>query len=207
MSLMPEPVADVLSHLEPNDQLSLLIGRACRTDVWLEQHLVFLYRHLAAPSLAIFTPPQGFDALVVACDAMLRRAALPGEWEAAATGAVSAARLAHRERNRLVHDQWLAEVEDGDFKGWNRIKAVKHSLGGTATPQTLSDVKEVVAELHHASIRINQLLFALSGLLPVYRGSGATVPTDDDRRFVEGDFEIMSDGGARLRNSTAHTEG
>lgn len=191
---MEKPV----DELNADDQLSLFLGRVCRADVRLELEILFLYRLLASPGLAIFTPPRDLRGLADACSTMLRKAELPADWEAVGFDALGAAKAAHEERNRLIHDQWMSDAESDDPTSLMQLRADRRSLGFKVTSRTLTDVVEGITSLTRGTIRIQHLHFALTGLLASFSGSGSPAPTEGDRRVVQGDFDLLPDGSYRL---------
>ena len=115
------------SGLEASDQLSLSIGRVCREDVFLEQSCRQLFLALVGAGLGLYLRPASIEQLIDGCRLMLSNSGVSDRWQTAGDDALIAAKAAHKERNRVVHDMWLpAEQGDDDLVELERIPGAEN---------------------------------------------------------------------------------
>jgi hypothetical protein len=167
---------DVLGGLDPeidaelyeaavDRAMTLEIGLAARCHVGLDQVL-----HAALTALTGSTMPPGTPTarLIARIEDTLTSSPLPGSTtNEKARDALSAARLANQHRNRVLHDQWMAVIDDDG----PHLEHIRTDVAGDRiqpSRETLSAITSVSAELSAAYYRIlGILLFAkLSDGLP-----------------------------------------
>ncbi len=203
---------DPSSTLGEEDRLSLWVGRVARVHAGLEYNLSNVHHMLCrhddvGPGIA---PSAGFEQLAGDCLRLLRRASLSPNVITAGGEALSAARAASAERNRVVHDMWLPDPlrEAWDPPRWN----VFRRWGGLAAPydqSTLLDLDAVVdahTELARTRLRVSGLFMALHAEWPASPGLGRRAPHESElsryialmnNQFIlqaNGDFEVSPTG-------------
>lgn len=193
--------------LDPNDRLSLQIGRVARAHVTLDLALRSVHRTLATPGLAMYLTGgvTSTARLVADCREMLKKAAIDEVVIGAADNALRAAIIANDDRNRVVHDMWLF---DSDLESTTRrlqsFQAKKGILGWEASERELTFVEDALTGLRRAYIRVLALEWALWSTLPFFSGS----PNDERDRLPEwiavmnDSFDLYPDGGFRAHSSS-----
>ncbi len=190
---------DAIAALAPMDRLTFLIGSVSRADVWLEFQLRQLWMSRVGASYAIYLVPNTFELLVQQCVVLFKENTDCDERvRRAADDALQAARAAHVERNRVIHDMWLPNIEQGqvsDPETFVRQQALKHQPSGKAVLKTLQDVEDTLVALQRAGHRISCLIF-LNGM---FSDGGIDAPERDESmlRIAEDRFDLFPDGGAR----------
>lgn len=136
---------------------------------------------------------------------MVSSAKLPDGWQPIIDGALAAAKSAHEERNRVVHDRWMKE--DVSPRGWQRLRAAKGAIGFKARrneqPRSWCRRTTRSCAFGRDSARLG---LHCGALLPWLRGS--EFPEFEDtlarqRQLVADDFKLLPDGGARVRRDDA----
>jgi hypothetical protein len=189
--------AAAIAALDPMDRLSFLIGQVCRSDVWLEFALRGLWQGLVGGGPAVLVVPTSLDPLAEQCAVMLPQLlAAPTDERLLVAGldAIASARVAHRERNRVVHDMWFANAEPGDAElSFAQHKANRFKLHFTMTPKSLSDVEDALANLDRAMNRVVSLRYAI----PPWSLPPLLDPESFEQqvRTVEDRFDLLPGGG------------
>jgi hypothetical protein len=155
---------------------------------------------MAMPGLTIFLPMPSLDRMVDQCRVMVAKAPaerLPDEWKAAALDALGEVKRLNESRNVMLHDMWLpADLDAPDGHSWNR-QGIGRPLEFKVTASTLSDVQDLLDALWRSFIRLGALGRALMLFTDPDRPPG--VPLDRELRTVEGKFDVLPDGGYRVR--------
>ena len=199
---MADYAMPIPSGLEASDQLSLSIGRVCREDVFLEQWCRQLFLALVGAGLGLYLRPASIEQLIDGCRLMLSNSGVPDRWQTAGDDALVAAKAAHKERNRVVHDMWLpAGQGDDDLASWDVHQAQKKTLSFKATPKSLTDVARTLNRLSRANQRVSNLGFGMVSLV-LFPGGGPELADDATLSIVEDKFDLIANGGARPRGST-----
>jgi hypothetical protein len=98
----PELLNGARAALSPDDQYLLLIGLVAQADALLEYRLRVLWVfETDTPGGA---SPWMFNKLHTECVRMVKARTLSPRWMAAALGTLAAAKKAHQDRDRVVHD-------------------------------------------------------------------------------------------------------
>jgi hypothetical protein len=190
------------SGLEASDQLSLSIGRVCREDVSLEQSCKRVFLALVGAGLGLYLRPASIEQLIDGCRLMLSNSGVSDRWQTAGDDALVAAKAAHKERNRVVHDMWFpAEPGDDDLASWDEHQAQKKTLSFRATPKSLTDVARTLNRLSRANQRVSNLGFGMVSLV-LLPGGGRELADDATLSIVEDKFDLIENGGARPYGST-----
>jgi hypothetical protein len=127
---------------------------------------------------------------------MLSNSGAPVRWQTAGDDALIAAKVAHKERNGVVHDMWLpAGQGDDDLAGWKVDQAQKKTLSFKATPKSLTDLARTLNRLSRANQRVSNLGFGMVSLV-LFPGGGAELADDATLSIVEDNFELIANGGA-----------
>jgi hypothetical protein len=187
------------------DALHMEIGRIAHHHVLLDAALRGVYVALATPSAAVYLVNDTWStaALVRACKTMIERSPAPPQVVEAGVSALEAADKANTERNRVVHDMWLPDVE-GTMPTtpvrWNLTKIERGSFGrkmdGVHDLRSLNDAR---FQIFRAHIRVSALQWALCESLPSWQGSGIeSGPRIDWVAVMEGRFVLDEDGSFRI---------
>jgi hypothetical protein len=199
---MADYAMPIPSGLEASDQLSLSIGRVCREDVFLEQWCRQLFLALVGAGLGLYLRPASIEQLIDGCRLMLSNSGVSDRWQTAGDDALIAAKAAHKERNRVVHDMLLpAGQGDDDLSSWNVHQAQKKTLSFKATPKALTDVARTLNRLSRANQRVSNLGFGMVSLV-LLPGGGPELADDATLSIVEDKFDLTANGGARPHGST-----
>jgi hypothetical protein len=202
MSPMADYEMPIPSGLEASDQLSLSIGRVCREDVSLEQSCRQVFLALVGAGLGLYLRPASIEQLIDGCRLMLSNSGVSDRWQTAGDDALIAAKAAHKERNRVVHDMLLpAGQGDDDLSSWNVHQAQKKTLSFKATPKALTDVARTLNRLSRANQRVSNLGFGMVSLV-LPPGGGPELADDVTLSIVEDNFDLIANGGARPHGST-----
>lgn len=168
---------DVLGGLDPETDtelyqaavdraMTLEIGLAARCHVALDQ---VLHTTVAALTGASTPPDASTSRLIGRIEGAINRTPLLGPTtDKKAREALSAARLANKHRNRVLHDQWMA-VFDDDGPSLERIRTDVPGDNMSPTRDTLEAITSVSRELAAAHSRIHGILLFLGlsrGLRP-----------------------------------------
>ena len=190
------------SGLEASDQLSLSIGRVCREDVILEQSCKQVFLALVGAGLGLYLRPESIEQLIDGCRLMLSNSGVPDRWQTAGDDALIAAKAAHKDRNRVVHDMWIpAGQGDDDLASWNLHQAQEKTPSFKATPESLTDAARTLNRLSRANQRVSNLGFGMASLVQL-PGGGPELADDATLSIVEDKFELIANGGARPHGST-----
>ena len=190
------------SGLEASDQLSLSIGRVCREDVSLEQSCRQVFLALVGAGLGLYLRPASIEQLIDGCRLMLSNSGVSDRWKTAGDDALIAAKAAHKERNRVVHDMLLpAGQGDDDLSSWNVYQAQKKTLSFKVTPKSLTDAARTLNRLSRANQRVSNLGFGMVSLVLLPDG-GPELADDAILSIVEDKFDLTANGGARPHGST-----
>lgn len=96
--------ADIES-LAPYDRLSLLIGRVCQADVWLEFNLRHLWMSLAGLGPALYVMPDQFGPLHQQCKVMTTNAEMEERLREAGSKALVQSKAEGQEQSGVQGDQ------------------------------------------------------------------------------------------------------
>jgi len=162
---------DPASTLSDDDQLSLWVGRVARVHALLEYNLSNLHGALRPPGLPVVrsTLPASVDLLVDECRKLLETTELNPEIITAGTQALSAAKAANAERNRVVHDMWLPDPgsEAGKSPTWQAFRRLGRSRPyASSTLHNLDTVMSAHTNLVRSRLRVSGLFMALHEVLP-----------------------------------------
>ena len=198
----PTQPADVVKAV---DRLSLAIGRVVQSDVALEWQLRHLYQTLCGPSLASTVVPVGFGSVHGACRTMIEMADLSAPWDEVTTALLGEVAVLHGLRNRLVHDRFLLRM-DQPAAEWSEPRLSAHRIRPNALRMTvanheLTELEALPDQIRRVVNRLNSLCLALPNLA-TYLLPGPLPDWDEeqDLRWVRGEFDIVEDGGMRLRD-------
>jgi hypothetical protein len=185
----------VLDTMSQHAGLTYLIGMVARADVWLESQLRLLWGGLVgihSPARAIV--PRGIEQLIEQCKVMVREWHYPSRVHAGGLAALTEARAAHDDRNRVVHDMWLPALSDGELvpDAFFAQQFRRHEPFPKGEQRTLIDVEAVYDRLRAAALRISGLTFVLT--IPF----GDAHMSEVEHRVMEGRFTLMPDGGAQV---------
>jgi hypothetical protein len=133
---------------------------------------------------------------------MLSNSGVSDRWRTAGDDALIAAKVAHKERNRVVHDMWLpAGRGDDDLASWDVHQAQKKTLSFKATPKSLTDVARTLNRLSRANQRVSNLGFGMVSLV-LFPGGGPELADAATLSIVEDKFDLIANGGARPHGSS-----
>jgi len=161
---IPEEDLSRVYALTPRQQLTYWTGAIAQNDVWLEMTVFRLAGSaVLAPGMSRSDLPRHFERLRVAVKSIVKASRLPENLKTDAVAALGRAKIAHRARVELVHDQWgLVEASrPAEFivmdalmgRGWPDTPL---------TPRTLPDF-EAAARAHMASIHeLSEIAFKMS---------------------------------------------
>ncbi len=125
---------------QPDDQLSLWVGRVARVHALLEYSLSNVHGALTPPDTSSVprTVPANVDLLVRECKRLLETAELSGELIRAGAQALTAAKAANALRNRIVHDIWLPDSrsEEEHTPSWNTFRPSRGRMKPYASSTT-----------------------------------------------------------------------
>ncbi|MFJ4255168.1 hypothetical protein [Microbacterium sp. NPDC090003] len=93
--------------LPPRFEFSFLVGEVVRNDVFVETETRVLWTELIAAGVASGSFMTNFGRLLPLVRKAVRDEHTPTPFREVALPVVQAVQEAHRERNRLVHDQWV----------------------------------------------------------------------------------------------------
>lgn len=157
---------------EDEDALTLRIGRIARAHVDLDIALRSLFRTLVFPSPAVYLADgiTSTNRLVADCRTMLSKTSISSDLLKAGLGALSAAKVANEERNRVVHDMWLPEIRmNADAAPrWEVLQPQKFHQDSPSAPvsRNLDSVESVFTTLKRVTLRLSGLDQALWMTVP-----------------------------------------
>lgn len=93
--------------LPPRFEFSFLVGEVVRNDVFVETETRVLWAELVAAGVASGNLMTNFGRLLPLVRKAMMDERTPTSFREVAVPVVQAVQDAHRERNRLVHDQWV----------------------------------------------------------------------------------------------------
>lgn len=193
LAAMTTPVDD--------DELDLRIGRIARAHVLIDLHIRSAYKHLATPGLGIYlvNTSTSTKTVVEHCRLMMVKADVDDDFRAKAEQVFVAVNAAGVERNRVVHDMWMRDMNfDGEpLPTWRGMKATRGQLSPLALdpPRDVEWLDKTLHRMRRTAIRALALSSALWIVLPFYKDSGIPrehlrlwMPTMEDR------FTLNPDG-------------
>ncbi|MDR5699857.1 hypothetical protein [Agromyces aerolatus] len=122
--------------LPPEYELSFLVGEVARDDVFVESEARVLWRVLHEAEL-VGEMQRDFGRLIPQVRRALHAPSVPEAFRTIAVNVLDATLSAHRERNALVHDQWVSLVwAPGELRS-----------ARTSRSRQLSDLRECAAAL------------------------------------------------------------
>jgi len=189
-----------LSALSLNEQLTYWVGAVARSDAETENHLRRVYESLCSPSLAAFAAPRDFMALHAGCVRMFE-AGRARSWSLLdlpdlALEVLQAAKVAHFDRNRLVHDYWYQIDPAADQPVFTRMR------NAASLPADRQVVRRELGEFESAYVALQIASFRLIGLAslvadnayPEYRESAL----QHNQALALGRFEFEPPNAARF---------
>jgi hypothetical protein len=185
--------------LEPDDRLTFLLGRVARYHAALESFLRPFWVRLAGgeDGLARFAVPHGAKNLIAGCRRMVAQGPFSERLKVAAEEVFKEANrvIEHEEagRDRLLHDVWLPNSEDGvDPTSFVAHKLLKSELGTSAREKSLEDV----ATAGDAIFRVGIRLAAIGHVLDTLASDGPDADIDGMTGVVTGEATIDPPGGS-----------
>ena len=151
--------------LTPHQQLTYWTGAIAQNDVALEMAVFRLAGDaILVPGMARTDLPREFERLREAVKGIVRASRLPDDLKAKAVAALGQAKVVHRARIEMVHDQW-GLLEGSDPPAFTAMDALM-GRGWPDTPpvpRTLKDF-EAAARAHIACLfQLNEVAFKMSG--------------------------------------------
>lgn len=193
--------------LTPDEELYLEIGRVAQLHVRLDSRVRGIFVDLASPSLARFLANESSSTVTVAhgCKTMLKHADVPDRVREAGMQALNSVKVASEQRNRVVHDMWLPDLESvddlSDPKRWSVARITRggygHALDGT---RDLDSVTNAYRSVLDSLNRVGALSSALWQTLPLMRdlyiSDEASWSLDDEIAVMTGNYDATPEGGA-----------
>lgn len=195
--------------LEDQDVLSLWVGRVARVHALLEYNLSNVHAALRPPDADVHSSaPLGVDSLITSCRSRLTEAKLGDEIATAGYEALSAAKEANAQRNRIVHDIWLldSQAEVRPLSTWTTFgrSSRERSPYDLPAPRTLESVCDAHTMLVRSRVRTSGLFMALHEVLP-WLSAARRLPSAKSElpRYIammEGRFTLEPNGDVEIHN-------
>jgi hypothetical protein len=184
------------ADLEGGERITFLIGQVCRLDVGMERALRHAWTWMVDHPATVLVPSK-FSHLCEHLKEMMGVVEVDERFRAAALKVLAEAERLHRERNRVVHDMWMVEIDQHgqvDPQQWHRLATKAYSIGGRSTTITIGDFEAVVVAMERAAARVHMLATAVPHpTLPPFPGRSE----ESLLRILEDRFDLMPDGGLR----------
>ena len=120
-------------------EFSFLVGEVVRNDVFVETETRVLWETLSMAGLAAGALQRDYGRLLPVVRKAMRSASIPSPLRDIALPVIQAALEAHRERNLLVHDQWITVPwSPGEVRALRRPKRRQLSELHALSAQLLS---------------------------------------------------------------------
>jgi hypothetical protein len=175
---------DVLGGLNPETDtelyeaavdraMTLEIGLAARCHVALDQVL-----HVTVTALTGTSMPAGASTsrLIDRIESAITETPLPGRTtNDEARKALSAARLANKNRNRVLHDQWIAVFDDEG----PRLERIRTDIPGNNIPGgNMSPTRETLGSISSVSGELSAVYYRILGILLFAKRSYGLSPSE-----------------------------
>lgn len=189
-----------MTGTENRDNLALMIGRIQIAHAAVEDDLRILWMQLEALTDLTGDYPGHLTRLVEQCDAAMKNVVCAPEVAQASAEILSAVRVAHDERNRLVHDVWLPDRGTGEYRSGKSIRRQSHRDGvpvRALLEYTPTEPIAVFEECQKDLRRRRWQLAAVGELLEIVKSPLDHDPYydyDDALTVARGDFTVMESG-------------
>lgn len=164
-------------HLPHKDQVALWAGRIVRKEAQIESMLRTVYYDLCGRGLSWAVVPTNFAPLCESIRTMLKAApSLTSDYVADCLALLDRLNLAHRGRNRVVHDQWV----EHDHSPGQFVSAPKGVTDGTKPEVTwdVAEFKRVYVELRFLFAMASGMYWTVGPMVNGDRSFGAMVASN-----------------------------